>query len=156
EPGGKAQQGPPRIISASYTAKVNEPLTLAVWATDDGLTSEGNPVTAGRFGGALGRGRGDAAGGDAAAGRRDAAAAGGAGRGAGTGRGGGRGLALVNLTWSMFRGPADVKFDKIKPDVEGSDGKAETRATFSAAGDYILRLQANDASGEGGGGFQCC
>jgi hypothetical protein len=23
-------------------------------------------------------------------------------------------------------------------------------------GEYVLRLQANDASGEGGGGFQCC
>ena len=29
-------------------------------------------------------------------------------------------------------------------------------ATFSAAGDYMLRVQANDESGEGGGGFQCC
>jgi hypothetical protein len=29
-------------------------------------------------------------------------------------------------------------------------------ATFSAAGDYLLRVQANDESGEGGAGFQCC
>ena len=39
---------------------------------------------------------------------------------------------------------------------EKSGGKATTTATFSAPGDYILRLQANDASGVGGGGFQCC
>ena len=30
------------------------------------------------------------------------------------------------------------------------------KATFSAPGEYLLRVQANDESGEGGGGFQCC
>ena len=29
-------------------------------------------------------------------------------------------------------------------------------ATFAAPGEYLLRVQANDESGEGGGGFQCC
>ena len=29
-------------------------------------------------------------------------------------------------------------------------------ATFDAPGDYLLRVQANDESGEGGFGFQCC
>jgi hypothetical protein len=28
--------------------------------------------------------------------------------------------------------------------------------TFSEPGDYMLHLTANDFSGEGGGGFQCC
>jgi len=41
--------------------------------------------------------------------------------------------------------------EKDRPTV-AEDGKAFTTATFSAAGDYILRLQSNDASGEGGGG----
>ena len=31
-----------------------------------------------------------------------------------------------------------------------------TKATFTAPGNYILRVQANDDSGDGGGGFQCC
>ena len=31
-----------------------------------------------------------------------------------------------------------------------------TNATFSAPGEYMVRVQANDESGEGGGGFQCC
>ncbi len=31
-----------------------------------------------------------------------------------------------------------------------------TTATFSAAGDYVLRAQVNDKSGDGGGGEQCC
>jgi len=76
------------------------------------------------------------------------------------GGGGGRGRAprpdLV-LAWSLHRGPADVVFAKEKPEIDkAADGKTETKATFSAPGDYILRAQANDISGEGGGGFQCC
>jgi hypothetical protein len=63
----------------------------------------------------------------------------------------------VTLFWSMQRGPADVKFEKDRPEMDVKNaGKATTTATFSAPGDYILRLQANDASGVGGGGFQCC
>ncbi len=76
------------------------------------------------------------------------------------GGGGGRGRAprpdLV-LAWSLHRGPADVVFAMEKPEIDkAADGKTETKATFSAPGDYILRAQANDISGEGGGGFQCC
>jgi hypothetical protein len=61
------------------------------------------------------------------------------------------------LTWSLHRGPADVTFDKAKPDIDkAADGKTTTTATFTAPGEYTLRAQANDVSGEGGGGFQCC
>jgi hypothetical protein len=61
------------------------------------------------------------------------------------------------LSWSLFRGPAAVTFDPVRPAVNRAEsGKATTAATFSAPGEYILRLQANDASGDGGGGFQCC
>jgi hypothetical protein len=56
----------------------------------------------------------------------------------------------------VFRGPGTVTFDPPRPSVSGPDGKATTTATFSAPGEYVLRLQANDASGDGGGGFQCC
>jgi hypothetical protein len=35
-------------------------------------------------------------------------------------------------------------------------GVATTTAQFSAPGEYILRVVANDASGDGGRGFQCC
>jgi hypothetical protein len=35
-------------------------------------------------------------------------------------------------------------------------GKAATTATFSEPGEYTLRVVANDWSGEGGRGFQCC
>ena len=36
------------------------------------------------------------------------------------------------------------------------NGKATTTVTFSEPGDYILNVTANDYSGEGGDGFQCC
>jgi hypothetical protein len=72
----------------------------------------------------------------------------------------------VTLTWSKYRGPGTVAFDKAKPEVEQSpssgsgappfSGKATTNVTFSEPGDYVLHVTANDYSGEGGGGFQCC
>ena len=55
--------------------------------------------------------------------------------------------------------------DKAKPAVEklsaGGDeasfsGRATTRVTFSAPGEYLLHVTANDYSGVGGGGFVCC
>jgi len=62
----------------------------------------------------------------------------------------------ANITWSKFKGPGSVTFENARPAVAMEDGKASTTAKFSAAGEYIIRLQANDASGDGGGGFQCC
>ena len=57
----------------------------------------------------------------------------------------------------MYRGPGSVTFDKAKPSIDRADGgKATTTATFSAPGEYVLRVQANDQSGDGGGGFECC
>ena len=71
--------------------------------------------------------------------------------------------APVILTWRKYRGPGAVIFDPVKPPVEKMDrpgvpfaGSATTKVSFSAPGDYILHVQANDYSGEGGGGFQCC
>jgi len=72
----------------------------------------------------------------------------------------------VTLVWSKYRGPGSVTFDKAKPAVEqlaatGStkaafSGKATTNVKFSEAGEYVLHVTANDYSGDGGGGFQCC
>lgn len=75
-------------------------------------------------------------------------------------------LPPVFLTWSKFRGPGTVTFSKDRPPVEPAEfeappdttfhGKATTTATFSEPGDYTLLVTANDSSGPGGGGFQCC
>jgi hypothetical protein len=124
-----------------------------------------------------------AARGGAAAGTPDTAAAarGRAGRGADnqpnfdfsaaiTGRGGNRGAAGrggggpqpdVTVTWKVHRGATPVKFadDTIKLFNGGDIDKvmeATTTATFSKPGEYWLRAQVNDNSGDGGGGEQCC
>lgn len=75
-------------------------------------------------------------------------------------------IPVVLLTWSKFRGPGDVKFSSAKPRVEEMPwkapspavftGKASTTATFSEPGEYVLEIVANDWSGDGGRGFQCC
>jgi hypothetical protein len=72
----------------------------------------------------------------------------------------------VVLSWSKYRGPGTVNFANDKPAIETADvkapgvvafsGKASTTASFGEPGDYILRVVANDWSGEGGRGFQCC
>jgi len=75
-------------------------------------------------------------------------------------------IPMVSLTWTKFRGPGEVTFANAKPKVEKVDFKApapatytaksSTTATFSDPGDYLLEVTANDISGVGGGGFQCC
>jgi len=72
----------------------------------------------------------------------------------------------VTLAWSKFRGPGEVRFSSERPMIESAEfetpgkaifkGKATTTATFSTPGEYVLRVMANDWSGEGGRGFQCC
>ena len=78
----------------------------------------------------------------------------------------GKMLPAVTVTWSKLRGPGDVTFAAAKPKAEKTEfkappaatftGKATTTATFSDPGEYILEVTANDLSGVGGGGFQCC
>jgi hypothetical protein len=71
----------------------------------------------------------------------------------------------VTVTWSKFRGPGVVTFADAKPAVElangqagngGVSGTASTSATFSEPGEYVLLVVANDWSGVGGRGYQCC
>jgi len=47
-----------------------------------------------------------------------------------------------------------VTFANPAPQVAG--GTAAATATFSASGEYIIRVEGNDDSGVGGQGFQCC
>jgi hypothetical protein len=72
----------------------------------------------------------------------------------------------VSLRWTQFRGPGSVTFSEARPPVEKVEfkapektafsGKATTTATFSEPGEYVLAVAANDWTGVGGGGFQCC
>jgi hypothetical protein len=72
--------------------------------------------------------------------------------------------APVTLRWIKYRG-AGVMFSQDRPEVEKVErkgvaapfsGKASTTVTFSGPGEYWLHVTANDYSGEGGAGFQCC
>jgi hypothetical protein len=147
QPNGPIFTGPPQTIAEKYTGTVGVPVPLTVWISDEGPKIN-VPEPSGR-----GRGRGRGA---------EAPAAGAAGRGAAAPA---RGAAPegftppppMALTWTKFRGPGDVKFDNNKPSIDrAADGKTVTNATFSAPGDYILRVEGNDSTGSGGGGFQCC
>jgi hypothetical protein len=126
EPGGAVHTGPPNGLAASLTTTVPEPLTLTVWITDKPAKYSANVPRPPTGGGG----------------------------------GGGRGRAPrpeLALTWTLHRGPAEVSFSNPKPEIDkAADGKTTTTATFTAPGEYILRAQANDISGDGGGGFQCC
>ena len=74
--------------------------------------------------------------------------------GGGRGRGGTPSVATVSL--HKFRGPGAVTFDKVRLPVAKQGDQVSANATFSEPGEYVVRVQANDESGEGGAGFQCC
>lgn len=67
----------------------------------------------------------------------------------------------ITVNWRQHRGPASVSFAETRiPLVTKGDPhlfvEASTTATFTAPGEYIVRAQINDTSGDGGSGDQCC
>ena len=71
----------------------------------------------------------------------------------------------VSLTISKYRGPGNVtltpnriQFDTLKGGkaLEPYSGKTTVNLNFSAAGEYLVHVTANDYSGNGGGGSVCC
>ncbi len=70
-----------------------------------------------------------------------------AARGAGT---------VATVSFHKFRGPGGVKFEPARISTKAQGETVTTSATFTAPGEYLLRVQGNDESGEGGAGFQCC
>jgi hypothetical protein len=67
----------------------------------------------------------------------------------------------MTVNWKKHRGPGDVAFAQERiPLVTKRDPnvflEAATTATFSVPGEYVVRAQVNDTSGDGGGGEQCC
>jgi len=63
---------------------------------------------------------------------------------------------VATVSFHKFRGPGKVTFDKGRIPVDEQGAMITAAATFDTPGDYLLRVQANDESGEGGFGFQCC
>jgi hypothetical protein len=76
----------------------------------------------------------------------------------------GRGSGLrpdVTVSWKWHRGPAAFRVadDPIRLFNGGDSSKwmeAATTVTFTTPGEYVLRAQVNDQSGDGGNGEQCC
>jgi hypothetical protein len=60
----------------------------------------------------------------------------------------------VTTILTKYRGPGEVKFGDNTPAIEKN--MVNATATFSMPGEYIIRIEGNDSSGVGGGGFQCC
>ncbi len=70
----------------------------------------------------------------------------------------GRGAApQVQLAWFKHQGPGAVTFTPATGRAAAAGEQVTTQATFSAAGNYIVRVRANDSSGVSGAGHaQCC
>ena len=152
-PEGAALTGPPLGFAQTLSATVGQPLTLRLWASDAPTLRKGAEEDLAAI---------------RSSGTRAAAppvaivggqVIGGAGRG-----GAGRGAAEppdITVNWRKHRAPGAVTFaaDRI-PLHTKKDPKvfleAATTATFAAPGEYVLRAQVNDDSGDGGGGDQCC
>jgi hypothetical protein len=66
--------------------------------------------------------------------------------------------APILLTWFKHRGPGAVELSEPEPEVDKeAGGRSTTTAIFSVPGDYVLRVRANDYSGNTSGGHaQCC
>ncbi len=65
-----------------------------------------------------------------------------------------RAVRASSTTLTKYRGPGDITFADNTPTIEKD--KVTTTAKFSLPGEYIIRIEGNDSSGVGGGGFQCC
>lgn len=110
---GSAGRGPLGVTAGPVAARVATPVTLEVWASDDG-------------------------------------------KGATSVAGAGRGAPPLNLAWFKHQGPGAVTFQPATGRATSAGTRVTTDATFSAAGDYVVRVRANDSSVAGAGHAQCC
>ncbi len=63
----------------------------------------------------------------------------------------------ITMTWFKHQGPGQVVFREPMLAIDSASGETTTTATFSAPGDYLLRVTANDYSGiRRAGNAQCC
>ena len=61
------------------------------------------------------------------------------------------------MTWHKHRGPGDITYDTDEIRLQNNGDpklfvEAKTNAYFSEPGEYIVRGQVNDQTGNGGGG----
>jgi hypothetical protein len=148
-PDGPPLTGPPVGFAQTVTGTVGQPVVLRLWASDLAGPREGPDAELAEIR------RRTAPVVDPVAIVGDSVFGGAARRAPPTAR------ADVLVHWRVHRGPAPVKFAPAQvPVVTNGDPKAvveaSTTATFSVPGEYVLRAQISDESGESGGGDQCC
>jgi hypothetical protein len=149
---GPELTGPPLGFAQTLSAAVGQPVQLKLWASDAPALRKGAEEELAAL-----RARGN---------RNPtppAAIVGGQVIG-----GGGRGGSLtpneppdITVNWRLHRAPGNVTFEPARVGLHTKGDpktflEATTVATFDAPGEYILRAQVNDDSGDGGGGDQCC
>jgi hypothetical protein len=150
---GATMTGPPVGLAQTLSGVVGQPVRLTLWASDvPTKVTEGEEALAVRNRAAA-----------AARGNQDAVAIIN-GQVIGGARAGGAAAAAeppdITVNWRKHRG-AGVTFAQPRiPLVTKKNAtlflEATTTATFSSPGDYVVRAQVNDTSGDGGGGDQCC
>jgi hypothetical protein len=149
---GPTMTGPPAGVSPTLAGSVGKPVSLTVWASDvPTRVNEGEEALAVRNrASAAARGNQDAVAiinGQVIGGTRGAGAA--------------PPTPDITVNWRKHRGPGEVTFAQSRiPLVTKRNPtvflEAATTASFSAPGEYVVRAQVNDTSGDGGGGDQCC
>jgi len=149
---GPELTGPPLGFAQTLTAAVGQPLPLRLWASDSPPLRKGAEEELAAL-----RARGN----------RNSppppAIVGGQVVG-GAGRGGSSTPAEppdITVSWRVHRATGRVSFEpeRVALHTKGDPKvflEAATTAKFDAPGEYILRAQVNDDSGDGGGGDQCC
>lgn len=153
---GPTMTGPPVEIAQDVSGVVGRPVPLTVWASDVPTQEREEEAELAARARAV----------SPAARAPDSVAIIG-GQVIGGGRAGGASEAArtpppdITVNWRKHRGPGDVTFAQGRiPLVTKRDPnvflEASTTATFSAPGEYVVRAQVNDTSGDGGGGEQCC
>jgi hypothetical protein len=152
---GLTLTGPPVDIAPTLSGVVGRPVPLAVWASDvptqereveAELAARNRATSPARASDAVAIIGGQVIGGARAGGAEEAART---------------PPPDITVTWRKHRGPGEVTFAHERiPLVTKRDPnvflEASTTATFSAPGEYVVRAQVNDTSGDGGGGEQCC
>lgn len=147
---GSTMTGPPVGTALTLSGAVGQPVPLTVWASDvPTQATEADDALAARARSTTPRTPDPVAivGGQVIGGAR--------------GAGGGQTPPDITVNWRRHRGPGDVTFAQERiPLVTKGDTtlvlEATTTATFTAPGEYVIRAQVNDTSGDGGGGDQCC
>lgn len=64
--------------------------------------------------------------------------------------------APVDLTWFAHQGPGGVAFSPVTNRLTPTGGTGRTGATFAQAGEYLIRIRANDSNVMTAGHAQCC